>query len=177
MFSVGSLDDNSANLGLVPLLRYSSSLRALQLNGEPCLGAKPKAFGDWSSRQPRAEVFAPGFRVGCSDAALILAGRGASLLRSVPPFSRLLQSRCLPSFHYIVFLGGGLRNRWGFDAVGRGEVVVTARWHYDKLFKRRTSVLGSAFMGGKAKARVAAAAAAAAEAAGGGLGFHGIYGF
>ena len=32
-------------------------------------------------------------------------------------------------------------------------MVVTARWHYDKQFNRRHSVLGSAFMGGKAKAR------------------------
>lgn len=40
---------------------------------------------------------------------------------------------------------------WGFDAVGRGEVGITARWHYDKLFSRRPTVLGSTFMGGKAK--------------------------
>lgn len=42
---------------------------------------------------------------------------------------------------------------WGFDAVGRGEVGVTARWHYDKRFARRPTVLGSTFMGGKAKVR------------------------
>lgn len=42
---------------------------------------------------------------------------------------------------------------WGFDAVGRGEVGVTARWHYDKHFTRRPTALGSTFMGGKAKVR------------------------
>lgn len=65
-----------------------------------------------------------------------------------------------------------LRNRWGFDAVGRGEVGVTARWHYDKAFKRRTNVLGSAFMSsGKAKVRVAAAAAAPGGGGGEALSF------
>eukprot|EP00903_Cladosiphon_okamuranus_P014837 g13738.t1 len=44
-----------------------------------------------------------------------------------------------------------LDDSWGFDAVGRGEVGVTARWHYDKHFTRRQTVLGSTFMGGKAK--------------------------
>lgn len=40
---------------------------------------------------------------------------------------------------------------WGFDAVGRGEVVVTARWHYDKRFTRKPTILASTFMGSKAK--------------------------
>lgn len=42
---------------------------------------------------------------------------------------------------------------WGFDTVGRGEVVVTARWHYDKHFTRKSNILASTFMGGKAKVR------------------------
>ncbi|CAM9162703.1 unnamed protein product [Scytosiphon promiscuus] len=50
---------------------------------------------------------------------------------------------------WLPLLDGG----WGFDAVGRGEVVVTARWHYDKHFTRKPSILASTFMGGKAKKR------------------------
>ncbi|CAM9642788.1 unnamed protein product, partial [Hapterophycus canaliculatus] len=42
---------------------------------------------------------------------------------------------------------------WGFDAVGRGEVVVTARWHFDRHFTRKPNILASTFMGGKAKKR------------------------
>lgn len=45
-------------------------------------------------------------------------------------------------------------NSWGFDAVGRGEVVVNARWHFDKHYTRRQSTIlanASTFMGSAAK--------------------------
>lgn len=47
-------------------------------------------------------------------------------------------------------------NSWGFDAVGRGEVVVNARWHFDKHYTRKQSTIlpnASTFMGGVAKVR------------------------
>lgn len=37
--------------------------------------------------------------------------------------------------------------------MGRGEVVVTARWYYDRDFDIKTPVLGASFMGGKTKVR------------------------
>ncbi|CBN80088.1 conserved unknown protein [Ectocarpus siliculosus] len=49
-----------------------------------------------------------------------------------------------------------LDDGWGFDAVGRGEVVVNARWHFDKHYTRRQSTIlpsASTFMGGVAKKR------------------------
>ena len=44
-----------------------------------------------------------------------------------------------------------IASRWGFDASGRGEVVITARWHYDKQFTPSLTVVPATFMGGKAK--------------------------
>ncbi|CAM9402960.1 unnamed protein product [Ectocarpus sp. 12 AP-2014] len=49
-----------------------------------------------------------------------------------------------------------LDDGWGFDAAGRGEVVVNARWHFDMHYIRRQSTIlpnASTFMGGAAKKR------------------------
>lgn len=54
---------------------------------------------------------------------------------------------------WSLIFSGLLFVRWGFDAVGRGEVVVTARWYYDKDFDTKTPVLAASFMGGKNKVR------------------------
>lgn len=36
---------------------------------------------------------------------------------------------------------------WGFESVGRGEVVVTARWHYEEAFELKRPTLAASFMG------------------------------
>ena len=81
--------------------------------------------------------------------------RGLSSLRLFPlafSASRVACCVCLLS-SFNSTLPASACVSWGFDAMGRGEVGVTARWHYDKHFTRRPTVLGSTFMGSKAKVR------------------------
>lgn len=89
-------------------------------------------------------------RLGLSVVVLVLPfGVFGFPHRFLGVFPFFLQS--LPPSFSAFAVAPPANNSWGFDAVGRGEVGVTARWHYDKHFTRRPTVLGSTFMGGKAK--------------------------